>query len=122
MEMSHKVVSAETIKNLEETVAFFDTLISNVKACSVESKEGIKSGFEVIRDWEFDANVQKNKFLNTGKNEDANVARSWQGKQEAYQNVLTLFEAPKDVVDRYSRERDYATKQLAQYKELEQRD
>lgn len=120
--MAHRVVSAQVIKELEDTVAYFDTLLSNVKSYSAGDKDSIKAAMDVLREWEFDAAIKKDKHLATGKDEDANLARRWQGKQEAYQDVITLFEAPKDVIERYGRDRADAVKRLEEYKKLDQRD
>jgi len=119
--MAHKVVAEERIKELQDTVAYFDGLISQIKSYSSNSKDSRQAAIEAMRELEFDAGVQKDRSLMMDNEIGDHRARRFQGMQQAYQNVITLFEKPESLIAVYDSQRKEAQKTLDQYKELERR-
>lgn len=119
--MAHKVVEKQTVNEYQETVAYWEGLISNIKRCSSGGRDAVEAGMTAIRDLEFDAAIQKDKNLRRGDEIGANLARLYQGMQEAYQNVITMFEKPELMVARYDSILKETQKRLDELKQLEQR-
>lgn len=119
--MSHKVVTKDAVENLKSTVAYLDSQIDAARSYSSGSKDSLDAAMKVAKEWEFDAGYKKDQLLRTGSDQDANMARRWQGKQEAYQDIITLFEEPSTIINRYVEERNVVQNQLDQLKHLEQR-
>lgn len=119
--MAHKVVEKQTIQDYQETVAYWEGLISNLKKVSSGGRDSIEAGMDAIRELEFDAGVNKDSFLKRGDADSANIARMFLGRQEAYQNVITMFEKPSDMIEKYDSLRLEAQKRLDELKQLEQR-
>lgn len=120
--MSHKIVSSETVKQYEESVAYFEGLIAQVKSYSSDTKDSKNAAVEAIRELEFDASVQKDKALMSDDERGAARARRFLGLQQAYQNVITLFEKPEDLLIAYEAQRSEAKRRLDEFKRMDQRD
>lgn len=102
--MPHKVADPGSLENTKKSIEYYEGLILNVKGIKRGDSNSIKMGMEAVRELEFDAGVQKDQFLRTG---DANAmarAHGFQRMQEAYQNVLTMFESPDSMVSVYQEE------------------
>jgi len=102
--MPHKIVDPGSLKNTKDSIAYFENLILNIKAVKRGDSNSLKMGLEAIRELEYDAGVQKEQFLQTADPLGMPKAHGFQKMQEAYQNVLTLFEAPDSMISTYQDE------------------
>ena len=102
--MPHKVGDAQSLKTTKEEIAYYENLIVNIKAVQRGDANSIKMGMEAIRELEFDAMSQKDGFLKTGDSVAMVKAHGFQRMQEAYQNVITMFESPNSMIDTYQEE------------------
>ena len=103
--MPHKRYSKASIDAANKSITYFDDLILRAKAISRGGEQALKVGLKIIEDMELDSRLRKDSLLLTGDTKDANMARSYLAKQEAYQDVITLFKKPDAMIDMYKSEK-----------------
>jgi hypothetical protein len=118
--MPHKRVSPDALKQAQNSIEFCNSALGMIRSVKQGGTDGLKSGLELIRELEFDSGVQKDTQLKLGTEEGARKALRALGMQEAYQQVLMVFEAPGDVSARYEQELVFWTKRLDQLKSFGQ--
>ncbi len=102
--MPHRVVDPGSLKNTKDSIGYYENLILNIKAVKRGDTNSVKMGMEAIRELEFDAGARKDQCLETGDPNAMTRAHGYQKMQEAYQSVLTMFEAPDSMISAYEDE------------------
>ena len=120
--MSHKQADEESTKRAKESIQFFEGMIAKVQQLKSGGHDAVKAGMDTVRELEFDAAFKKDHHLKKATNEDFITAHGFQRMQEAYQNVITLFEAPSDMVQKYKDEINKIQKWLDKFERIEQTD
>lgn len=118
--MPHHRYDPEAIKRANETVEYCQKLIDNAKLIKLGEKEAIKNALEIVREMEFTSRTNVFSFLKRGSDQTDSLARFQLGLMEAYQNVLTLFEAPDKFVESYEQDKKQAQSFLEEAKVFEQ--
>jgi len=102
--MPHKIGDPKSISTTKESIAYYENLILQIKAVKRGDSNSIKMGMEAIRELEFDAGFKKDQHLESGDPVRAIKAHGCQQMQKAYQNIITLFEKPDNMIDTYQSE------------------
>jgi len=120
--MAHKQYSSKAIEEAKSRIEYCQKIIDNAKAVKMGDREAVKNAIETVREMEFTARTNVFTWLKLGTVQADNMARYNQGLMEAYQDVITLFEAPDDFVKRYQQDLE-ADKQFVKeaefYKKVE---
>jgi len=102
--MGHKQLDEESKKRAQESIQFFEGMIARIQLLKSGGRDAIKAGMDAIRELEFDAGYKKDHHLKQGKQDSFVLAHGFMKMQEAYQNIITLFEAPDNMSNLYREE------------------
>lgn len=100
--MPHRKFDPGAIRRAEDAVAYYDGLIARVRAIKQAGlSPEVKALVENVKELEFDAGVRKDFYLSRQQPSDSTLAYGAQQAQKAYQEIITMFEAPDQTIASY---------------------
>jgi len=113
--MPHKVGDKRSLEETRKSIDYFENLIGQIKGVKRGDANSVKMGLIVIRELEFDAGYKKDQHLKSGDSNRMMKAHGCQTMQEAYQNVITMFETPDSMIKTYQDEIDLLRTYIDRY-------
>ena len=103
--MSHHKYDPSAIQRAKDRIAYCQKIIDNAKATKLGDKDAVKNAMDTIREMEFTARANVFALLKKGVDQGDALARFNLGLMQAYQDVLTLFEAPDEFIKQYEQDK-----------------
>ena len=96
--MAHYQYDKGAIDRAKARIDYCQKLIDNARLVKLGDKDAVKNALETIREMEFTAKANVFSLLKKGIEQGDSLARYNLGLMEAYQDVITLFEAPDSFI------------------------
>lgn len=103
--MSHHKYDQSAIQRAKDRIAYCQKIIDNAKATKLGDKDAVKNAMETVREMEFTARANVFSLLKKGIDQGDSLARFNLGLMQAYQDIITLFEAPDEFIKQYEQDK-----------------